>query len=266
TTMVIVSTRVANDTIEAAIVVSTESEASGPPVSQRGTSSKSQARSIAMVDNDRTTPAMTHITGMTHRREPKLDIRSGASRSRCDMAYLYPPAWVATPHCTERSPGSGGRTSGHLELVHHALCEVRWAVGRRVTFEHVHARRADRDEAQEHVATRLERGERHVLLTRGGERDTAELDHALDFVLRQLEELFDGELDTVGDPEQDHLVHLGAVVAEVEAHGAGRDRVGNVLEAVVDGCHGDDLVAAVVDHVGIDVAVGLDELRLVERF
>ena len=72
TTIVIVNTSVANDTIDTAIVSRIAIAASGPPVSHRGTASKSNQRSIAIVPIDTTTPASTHITGMNHKLERTL--------------------------------------------------------------------------------------------------------------------------------------------------------------------------------------------------
>ena len=74
--MVIVSTKVANDTIDTAIVVRMPIAASGPPVNQRGMSSKPAARSTAIVPIDTSTPASTHITGMNHRLDRTLDKRA----------------------------------------------------------------------------------------------------------------------------------------------------------------------------------------------
>ena len=75
TTMVIVSTKVANDTIDTAIVVRMPIAASGPPVNQRGMSSNPVTRSTAIVPIDTSTPARTHSTGMNHRLDQIRDER-----------------------------------------------------------------------------------------------------------------------------------------------------------------------------------------------
>ena len=65
----IVSTNVANDTIDTAMVVKIASAASGPPVIHDGITSKPNPRSMATVPSDNTMPPSTHITGMNHRAE-----------------------------------------------------------------------------------------------------------------------------------------------------------------------------------------------------
>jgi hypothetical protein len=67
TTIVIVSTRAVSDTMDAATVERMMRAALGSPVSVRETSSPPAARSMAIVTEDRTTPASTHITGTNHR-------------------------------------------------------------------------------------------------------------------------------------------------------------------------------------------------------
>ena len=69
TTIVIVSTNVANDTIDTAMVVRIANAASGPPVIHDGITSKPKARSMATVPSDNTMPPSTHITGMNHKPE-----------------------------------------------------------------------------------------------------------------------------------------------------------------------------------------------------
>ena len=69
TTIVMVSTSAASDTIEAATVDRIATAASGPPVRDSGTSSKSAALSIQIVPNDKAAPARTHTTGMNQRLE-----------------------------------------------------------------------------------------------------------------------------------------------------------------------------------------------------
>ena len=66
TTIVIVRTKAANETMDVAIVPRIPKAASGPPVSHRGISPKSDARSIHTVAAERTIPARTHMTGMNH--------------------------------------------------------------------------------------------------------------------------------------------------------------------------------------------------------
>lgn len=67
TTMVIVSTSVATDTIDTAIVVRMPRAASGPPVVHSGITSKPSRRSNARVTADSTDPATTQTTGMNHK-------------------------------------------------------------------------------------------------------------------------------------------------------------------------------------------------------
>ena len=67
TTIVIVRTSAASDTIEAATVDRIASAASGPPVNHSGTSLLSNAVSIQIVVNDSAAPASTHTTGTNHR-------------------------------------------------------------------------------------------------------------------------------------------------------------------------------------------------------
>ena len=67
TTIVMVSTSVASDTMDTAIVVKIPIAASGPPVSHRGITSNPHSRSSASVATDSTSPASTHRTGMNHR-------------------------------------------------------------------------------------------------------------------------------------------------------------------------------------------------------
>ena len=66
TTIVMVRTSAANETIETAIVVKMPSAASGPPVNHRGMTLKSRAHRWPSPTN-RTTPARTHTTGMNQR-------------------------------------------------------------------------------------------------------------------------------------------------------------------------------------------------------
>jgi hypothetical protein len=73
TTIVIVSTSVANYTIDTAIVSRIAVAASGPPVNDRGTASNSNQRSTPIVPIETATPASTHITGMNHRLERTLE-------------------------------------------------------------------------------------------------------------------------------------------------------------------------------------------------
>ena len=61
-----VSTSVANDTIDTAIVVKIPIAASGPPVSQRGITSNPHSRSSVSVATDSRSPPNTHSTGMNH--------------------------------------------------------------------------------------------------------------------------------------------------------------------------------------------------------
>ena len=84
TTIVIVSTSVANDTIDTAIVVRMPIAASGPPVSQRGIASNPVARSTASVASDNSSPANTHMTGMNQRLDHTPDRRDEL------MAHPYP--------------------------------------------------------------------------------------------------------------------------------------------------------------------------------
>ena len=85
TTIVIVRTSAASETIEAATVDRIATAASGPPVSDSGTSSKSWALSIPIVPNDRTAPNRTQTTGTNHRLDRMW------RRSRCiRMSGLYP--------------------------------------------------------------------------------------------------------------------------------------------------------------------------------
>src|SRR6478735_11180733 len=72
TTIVMVSTSVARETIDTAMVSKIATAASGPPVNERGTASKSNHRSTAIVPIETTTPASTHITGLNHRLERTL--------------------------------------------------------------------------------------------------------------------------------------------------------------------------------------------------
>ena len=73
TTIVIVNTSVANDTIDTAIVSRIAIAASGPPVSHRGIGLEVERTGrCAIVPIDRATPAITHITGMNHRLERRL--------------------------------------------------------------------------------------------------------------------------------------------------------------------------------------------------
>ena len=67
TTIVIVNTKVANDTMLTAIVSRMAVAASGPPVSHLGTSSNPNKLSTAIVPIETTTPASTHSTGMNHK-------------------------------------------------------------------------------------------------------------------------------------------------------------------------------------------------------
>ena len=80
-----VSTSVASDTIDTAMVVRMASAASGPPVIQRGITSKPSARSTVIVASDNTTPATTHMTGMNHKLDRTLDVLDDAliSASPC---------------------------------------------------------------------------------------------------------------------------------------------------------------------------------------
>ena len=96
TTIVIVSTSVASETIDTAIVVKMPIAASGPPDSHRGIRSNPVARSIANVSNDSSRPASTHSTGMNH----KLD----HTPERRDE--------LMTAACTPRPRPSSGRRRG----------------------------------------------------------------------------------------------------------------------------------------------------------
>src|SRR5690349_6049264 len=77
TTIVIVRTSAARLTIDAAtaIVPKISIAASGPPLSHRGTRLWSYAWSIAIVPNDRATPASTQVSGMNHRPARSLENR-----------------------------------------------------------------------------------------------------------------------------------------------------------------------------------------------
>ena len=106
TTIVIVSTNVANDTIDTAIVVRMANAASGPPVIHDGITSKPKTRSIATVPSDNTMPPSTHITGMNHRAEripvdgEAIDapyrssaVTSNRRRSRTAGPFTTVPSW-----------------------------------------------------------------------------------------------------------------------------------------------------------------------------
>jgi hypothetical protein len=75
TTMVIVRTRAASDTIDAAMVWRMAVAASGSPVNHRGIASKLNARSTPRVAMESTTPATTHMTGTNHRPERSRENR-----------------------------------------------------------------------------------------------------------------------------------------------------------------------------------------------
>jgi hypothetical protein len=101
TTMVIVSTKAASDTIDAAIVVKIPKAASGPPVIQRGTTSKSSSRSMVIVAADRTRPASTHMTGMNHR----LDrTREGRDEPLTTAEPKDQPIWTPSGDDPESQP------------------------------------------------------------------------------------------------------------------------------------------------------------------
>ena len=76
TTIVIVNTSVASDTIDTAIVVRIPIAASGPPVSQRGITSNPSTRSTAKVPTDSNRPASTQRTGMNQRLDEIPDRRA----------------------------------------------------------------------------------------------------------------------------------------------------------------------------------------------
>ena len=109
TTMVMVSTKVANDTIDTAIVVRMPIAASGPPVNQRGMSSKPVTRSTAIVPIDTSTPASTHSTGMNHRLDQTRDERAEMSM----RPGASPPQHQVKPGRSERAregpAGQAGR-------------------------------------------------------------------------------------------------------------------------------------------------------------
>src|SRR5689334_17414447 len=67
TTIVIVRTSAASDTIDAAIVDRIATEASEPPVIPFGINEKSDALSIQIVPKESSAPAPTHSAGMNHR-------------------------------------------------------------------------------------------------------------------------------------------------------------------------------------------------------
>ena len=108
TTMVIVSTSVANDTIDAAIVVRIAIAASGPPVSQRGIASKPVARSMASVMSDNSSPANTHMTGINQTLAHTPERRDELMARRYPMR---PPGKRSIDETMPRSSGIGAPTT-----------------------------------------------------------------------------------------------------------------------------------------------------------
>src|SRR4051795_1599694 len=109
--MVIVSTSVASETIDTAMVSRIATAASGPPVNERGTASKANHRSTAIVPIETTTPASTHMTGMNHRLERTL-----ADDAPLTPA-LYPTTRAVTPlastaRSTSNPPDRPGARTG----------------------------------------------------------------------------------------------------------------------------------------------------------
>jgi len=77
TTIVIVRTSAASDTIDAAMVSRMVSAASGSPVTHSGTAWKPNALAAPTVATERITPARTHMTGTNQRLERRADNRGG---------------------------------------------------------------------------------------------------------------------------------------------------------------------------------------------